>query len=79
MDYFDLQLLFQSIEGAQNHLCDLVDADLLLEEDVLSFAESLCRKNDVRYWQYIDWLGEGTGSKAEILKYTEADMERLYD
>ena len=58
---------------------DQVDAGKMSSSQVDWFAENMCHENNIRSAQYQDWLCSETGSREEILNYTEADMERLYD
>ena len=71
--------LFETIGNAQDLMWDQVDAGTMSDFEVDYFAFKVCRKNNVRWEQYQDWLSFDTGSREEILNYTEADMERLYD
>ena len=77
--YPSLADFFQTISNAQNLMWDQVDAGTMRDSEVDYFAQMVCAKNNVRWEQYQDWLSFDTGSREEILNYTEADMERLYD
>ena len=74
-----LSELFEMISNAQNQMWNLVDAGKMRGSEVDFFAENMCVNNDIRIEQYQDWLSLDTGSREEILNYTNVDMERLYD
>ena len=77
--YSSLADFFQTISNAQNLMWDQVDAGTMRDSEVDYFAQMVCEKNSIRWEQYQDWLSFDTGSREEILNYTEADMERIYD
>ena len=74
-----LSEFFEIISDSQNQMWNLVDSGKMRGSEVDWFAENMCQENDIRCEQYQDWLCSDTGSREEILNYTEADMERLYD
>ena len=65
------------ISNAQKQMWNLVDAGKMRDSEVDSFAENMCLNSNVRIEQYQDWLSFDTGSREEILNYTDVDMERL--
>lgn len=65
------------ISNAQKQMWNLVDAGKMRDSEVDFFAENICLNSNIRIEQYQDWLSFDTGSREEILNYTDVDMERL--
>ena len=68
---------FEMISNAQKQMWNLVDAGKMRDSEVDFFAENICLNSNIRIEQYQDWLSFDTGSREEILNYTDVDMERL--
>ena len=65
------------IGNAQNQMWNLVDDGKMRDSEVDFSAENMRLHSNVRIEQYQDWLSFDTGSREEILNYTDVDMERL--